>query len=350
MGTFPRSYGGAPTAVKPPPAELRRPTILDIAGAAGVSKTTVSRVLNGSPNVASETRDRVLAAIAELGFHVNHAARSLRTSRTGLVGFVVPLISIFGVIVEELDRELARDGIGILLAASRRRDPARDVDAIETLAGRGVDALVLAPSDDRSRELARYLRTLRAPVVLLDRDVRGVRCDAVLLDQGPGMHDALAFLAAQGRRRVGLLTRDRKTRPGREIIDRYAEASVAAGLGPPAPELVLEFDDLDQQAGRAGVDALVAAGADAILATGTMVLTASILERLGEHGLRVPGDVSLVAFGQLGTATAEHTRLPSVAYPVDAIARVTSRLVRARLAGSTAPPRFEHVPTVFVTP
>src|SRR5581483_3563098 len=142
------------------------PTIMDIAAHAGVSKTTVSRALNGSPRVAPATRARVQDAVLQLGFQVNQAARSLRTSRTGLVGFLVPVISIFGLIVEALDEHLAEHGLGILVTSSRRRDAARDIDAVETLVGRGVDALVLAPSDDRSPELARYLRTLNTPIVL----------------------------------------------------------------------------------------------------------------------------------------------------------------------------------------
>src|SRR3954468_18585746 len=223
---------------------LRPPTIVDLAARAGVSKATVSRVLNDSPNVAAATRTRVLDAISETGFQVNHAARTLRTSRTGLVGFLVPIISIFGLIVEALDRELAAEGLSILLTSSRRRDPVRDLDAVETLVGRGVDALVLAPSDDTSAVLARHLRAVRAPVVLLDRGVRGLRADALLVDQGPGIHRAVTHPRASGRKRIALLTRDRKTRPGREIIARYEEVV--------RRRLVAEFDDLDREAGRDG--------------------------------------------------------------------------------------------------
>ena len=153
----------------------RAPTILDLAATAGVSKATVSRVLNGSPRVAPETRTRVQAAIDDLGFQVNRAARSLRTSRTGLVGMLVPVISVFGRIVEELDRELAEAGVSILLTASRRRQPERDLEGIEILRAQGVDALVLAPSHDSDPVLARALAGVRTPVVLLDREVPGSR-------------------------------------------------------------------------------------------------------------------------------------------------------------------------------
>jgi LacI family transcriptional regulator len=322
---------------------------VDVAAAAGVSKTTVSRVLNGSPRVAPETRERVTKAIAARGFQVNQAARSLRTARTGLVGFLVPIISVFGLIVEALDAELAREGLAILLTSTRRRAPERDLDAIETLVSRGVDALVIAPSNDRDPELARYLRGVRCPIVLLDREVKDLRCDTVLIDQTPGIHGALEHFASLGRRRVGLLTRDRKTRPGREMIAAYRSGCARYGLKR-APALLAEFDDLDQQAGREGVDALLESGADALLATGTMTLTGSVLERLGEHSLRVPADVPLVVYGHRGTGGSEPAGLPTVAYPVDEIAAATSRVLRARLVSARGRIRTDSVRTAFVNP
>src|SRR5690242_600376 len=91
------------------------PTILDLARAANVSKTTASRVLNGAPNVAPDTRARVLEAIRQIDYRVNTSARSLRTTRTFLVGLLVPAIhnDVFGRIAEVLEQDLRRDGVGL---------------------------------------------------------------------------------------------------------------------------------------------------------------------------------------------------------------------------------------------
>lgn len=327
----------------------RPPTILDLAAAAGVSKATVSRVLNGSARVAPETRVRVLAAVGDLGFQVNQAARSLRTNRTGLVGVLVPVISVFGRIVEELDRHLAEVGVSMLLTASRRRQPERDLEAIEILVGRGVEALVMAPSHDTSPDLARLLQQVRTPTVLLDREVPGFAADAVHVDQGPGIGGAMEHLVAEGRRRVGLLTRDGKTRPGRQILARYDENRGRLGL-PADPELVRVFDDLDRRTARDGVDDLLASGADAIISTGTMEHTTIVLERLTELGVAVPRELSLVVYGYLGSLMSTDSALPTVAYPVDRIAQATYELLIARMSGSDEPPRVEVVPNVFVAP
>jgi LacI family transcriptional regulator len=343
------SEAAADVGVRPLVLTDRAPTILDLAAAAGVSKATASRVLNGSPRVAPETRLRVQAAIDELGFQVNRAARSLRTSRTGLVGMLVPVISVFGRIVEELDRELADAGVGILLTASRRRQPERDLEGIEILRAQGVDALVLAPSHDTDPVLASALSMIRTPVVLLDREVPGIAADALYVDQHPGIGGALEHLVGEGRRRIGLLTRDDKTRPGRQILAAYHQAAARLGLRED-PALVAEFDDLDRRTARDGVDALLEAGADAIVSTGTMEHTATVLERLTERRLAVPRDLGLVVYGYVGGSTMGSLRLPTVGYPVDLIAQATFRLLQPRLAGSDVPTRVEVVPNVFIPP
>ncbi len=326
----------------------RAPTIVDLAFAAGVSKATVSRVLNGSPQVADVTRARVLTAIDAMGFQVNQAARTLRTSRTDLIGVLVPVISVFGRIVEELDRDLAEAGISMLLTASRRRQPERDIDAVEMLVGRGVDALVLAPSHDSSADLAHALGRVRAPIVLLDREVAGLAADAVLVDQGPGITGAMEHLVADGRSRIGLLSRDDKTRPGRQIRASYELQAVRLHLDCRA-DLVQGFDDLDRRTARDGVDALLAAGVDAIIATGTMEHTATVLERLSELGVSVPRDLALVVYSYTGAEMSTRGGLPTVAYPVDRIAQATYRLLMPRLADPDAPPRTEIVSNVFVS-
>src|SRR4029079_17258130 len=112
-----------PRMSKPAPSRSRTPyqhkdpTILDLARAASVSKTTASRVLNGSPNVAPETRARVLEAIRRIDYRVNVAARSLRTTRAFLVGYLVPAVSndVIGRIAEGLEDAPRQEGVSAIL-------------------------------------------------------------------------------------------------------------------------------------------------------------------------------------------------------------------------------------------
>src|SRR4051794_40027392 len=157
----------------------RPPTIIDIAADAGVSKTTVSRVMNGSAGVAPETRSRVLEAADRLGFRLNLAARTLRTRRSAMVGLMVPMVrEPFALIAEGLDLALAQQGVGLMISCSRW-DAGQDIPKLESLRARGVEAFVVSLSDDRDPAVAAYLRSLHEPVVLLDREIRGLRADSV---------------------------------------------------------------------------------------------------------------------------------------------------------------------------
>ena len=101
-------------------SDLREVTIVDVAREAGVSKSTVSRVLNDSPHVATATRARVLDAVSRLDFHANEAARGLRTTRSFLVGLLVPAISndVFSRIADVLEEDLRREGVGMVIVSS----------------------------------------------------------------------------------------------------------------------------------------------------------------------------------------------------------------------------------------
>src|SRR4029079_1611881 len=166
-----------PRMSKPAPSRSRTPyqhkdpTILDLARAASVSKTTASRVLNGSPNVAPETRARVLAAIERIDYRVNVAARSLRTTRSFLVGYLVPAVAndVFGRFAEVLEEELRHDGVGLVIASSGW-DEEGERRALESLRARRVDALVLSLVNDRDPKIAAFLQSIRQPIVLIDRE------------------------------------------------------------------------------------------------------------------------------------------------------------------------------------
>ena len=115
-------------------AGRRSPTILDLAREAGVSKTTVSRVLNDSPKVAVDTQARVKEAMKPLGFRVNLAARTLRTTRSALVGLLVPTIDneIFGRVAQTLTTELANSSVGLVISTSNW-DSRAELRALQSL-------------------------------------------------------------------------------------------------------------------------------------------------------------------------------------------------------------------------
>ena len=196
---------------------------------------------------------------------------------------------------------------------------------------------MLAPSNDQSPDLAAFLATIRTPIVLLDRELPGLTADKLLVDHAPGIRGALESLLASGRTRIGVAD----TRPsdaGRTCHHRGLGGGDGASRRSFRPGLVAAFDDLDRRAGRDGVDRLLEAGVDAIVSTGTMEHTASVLGRLGERSVRVPNDVSLVVYGYLVPPMREHLGLPTIAYPVEEVATAVRQLLLRRLDQPEAAP------------
>jgi LacI family transcriptional regulator len=324
-------------------------TILDIAAEAGVSKTTVSRVLNGAHRVAPETRARVLDAIERSGYQVNRAARTLRTTRTAIVGLLVPQIDneVFGQIAERLDEGLRASEVDLMVTSSGW-DADNELRALEALESRGVEAVAAALVNDRDPRVAARLRELRCPLVLLDREVRGVTCDAVLIDQRPGLHQALEHLAGLGHRSVGLLSMTDRTRPGREMVAAYREGVNRHNLRDD-PDLISLSDFGDHQAGMRSADQLLGAGASAVIMIGSIALVAGLFERLDATGVRVPEDLSVVLYTDSPLASMKRPRLSVIARPVDEVGRLAARLVLGRIErGDTAPTRIEVVRTRLV--
>jgi LacI family transcriptional regulator len=322
-------------------------TIHDIARAAGVSKTTVSRVVNGSPDVSDSTRSRVLEAVAQLGYQVNTAARTLRTSRSALVGLLVPgLHEVFAEIAQQLDKELRDHGMGMLMTISEW-DADRDIQGLESLRSRGVDAVVASLTNDRTREIASYLKSFDRPIILLDREVRGVTYDAVLTDQRPGVSAALQHLWDLGHRTIGLVSMSMSTRPGRENITAYAKACQRLGLEV-SPDLIYQSDHFDRRAGRDAASRLLSAGARAIMALGPMSVVAGVLEQLDDVGLKVPNDVSVIGYDENELAFVKQPRMTVIGRPVDELGRLAGKLVMSRLSTPDAPRRVEVVQTRLV--
>lgn len=321
----------------------RAPTIIDIAGVAGVSKSTVSRVLNGIPRVAPDTRSQVLAAVDQLGYRVNNTARSLRTAKSALVGLIVPAIAheTFAQIAERLDESLRENAVALAITSSRW-DTGAELEALNMFLSRGVDALVVALADDRSADIARALKCSEAPIVLLDREVRGLRCDAVLTDHRTGTRQAVEHLAALGHRSIGLISMSERTRPGREEIAAYRAAMGSVGM--PFDRLLwkpVEFGS--SSAAAEALERLVGAGVTAVIAGGSTSIVAAVMRRTAELGLQIPADLSLIAFDESELAAVKTPQLTTISRPVDEIGRLAGRMVLARMANQGHPPRVGFV-------
>ena len=178
-------------------------SIHDVARMAGVSISTVSRVLNGRDRVSQETRKTVEAAIEQLNFFPNNRARALSRKRTDTIGLIVPgfLGDYFGRLMEGVDEEARLAGFHLMI--SKANTPQTKVDSIKRILTEGrVDGLILM-LDELKGKVLDHLEDIRSPLVILDTDVGHRSLDNVLVDNRTGAHLATRhMLEAHGLRNL----------------------------------------------------------------------------------------------------------------------------------------------------
>jgi LacI family transcriptional regulator len=281
------------------------PTIRDVANAAGVAISSVSRVLSNHPHVSGELRSRVEAAARELGYRPNYLAHSLRRGTTASIGFLVGTLS--NPIVADLSagasEVLASSGYATLLVSSQN-DPAADVDYLHFLNQRRVNGLIISSAANGPDDLMRaLLLKMRLPAVLLDRrPLQAPHISAVYSDHVAGVRAAVAHLVAQGHRRIALVGGLEHFDPAAMRLAGYRQGLEEAGL-PFDPGLVRSWG-MGRQAGYLAARDLMATSSvqrnqaghalpTALIAGGNLIL-AGVLQALKELGIGIGRDLALV--------------------------------------------------------
>jgi len=331
--------------------QLRRqwPTIEDVARLAGVSRGTVSRALNGGTHVRPEVIAKVNAAVAQLGYSVNQAARNLASARTGSVAFVISerqehLFSDpnFGLWVRLLTKHLRGSGQHLIVTAAE--DYLDEAFLARYLASGHVDAAIFAqPHKDEA--LLGLLAQSGLPLVVLGRPIGFEdQLSWVGVDDEAAAFEATSYLFSQGRRAVATITGPVGTSSGRERLAGYKRAVVAAGQG----RAMVARGDWSPRSARLAACRLLERHPDIDgLFVGSDLMALGALGALREAGRRVPDDVALVGFDDSAAATMAEPPLTTVRQPFERLASEVARAL-AELAGGAQPPRQVLVPTTLV--
>ena len=320
-----------------------RPLVMaDVAARAGVSHQTVSRVINGHPSVAPQTRERVQQAIAELGYRPNLAARALVTGSTRTIGLVTVKINQYGPAQTMLGLENAARAAGYSLSVSILDDATAEAmrEAVDRFVAQSVDAVVALSTYD---DAAEALHSISAPVPLVAVQVGGAEDrPAVGVDQETGARLATRHLLGLGHRTVHHVGGPIDSQEARGRQAGWRSELVAAGAPVPEPLRGDWTPSSGYAAGRT-LAARIRAGEDVtavFLANDQMAL--GLLAALHEEGLGVPDDVSVVGFDDLPEAPYFIPPLTTVRQDFAELGRRGVQLVLARLAGENLHP--EPVP------
>lgn len=319
----------------------------DVARAAEVSLSTVSRVVNGDSTVTASLAVRVRTAIDRLGYRRDETASALRrASRTStLIGLVVddlanPFFSALHRGVEDVAR---RRGV-LTLAGSSDGDAEREDELIEAFAARRVDGMILAPIGADQGGLARD-RDAGIALVFVDRPGPGLHADTVIADNAGGTRRGVEHLLASGHRRIGYLGDRQSVASARERLAGYRAALAGARLHYD-PGLV-RLDIRGRTVAAAEVDSLLSLPdpPTALFTAQNLITIGAVLalkRRRGSH------EIALIGFDDIDLADALEPGLSVVAQNPTALGRTAAELLFARVDGDSSPPRLVTEPTELI--
>jgi DNA-binding LacI/PurR family transcriptional regulator len=322
---------------------MARVTLIDVARHCGVSRATVSLVLNDSPLVAAKTRDRVHQAMVELGYVYNRAAASLRTKHSDAIGVVLTNITnpYFAEFAAGLQDALTSSGTVALLAVSGE-ERALQHRLVKSLVERNVDGIVLVPAHGTGPgELPDLLDT---PLVLLARRLNGLDVDYVGAQNRDGGYAAAEHLYSHGCRQIAFVggfadssAREERAAGVAEFLNdrglmlNTVHSVVCEPARPQAREAAMRLLTTDPD-----VDGVVCF---------SDVVAFGVLDAIADLGRTIGSDVRVIGFDDVHDAGLNRPSLSSVAVPARETGRRAGQLVLDRVAGSTEPTVREEFPT-----
>ncbi|MEB3963196.1 LacI family transcriptional regulator [Streptomyces kunmingensis] len=317
-----------------------RPTIKTVAARAGVGRTTVSRVVNGSELVSEKAREAVLAAIAELGYVPNSVARGLVTRRTNAVALVIPESEsrlgsepYFSAVIRGVSAALAdtRTQLQLMLV----RDQAERDQLTQSVAERRVDGVLLVSVHEHD-VLPSLLESAGLPTVLAGRRREDDPLSYVCSDNRGGAAAAVRHLLDRGRRRIATVAGPQDMEVGRSRLHGCQEALVQAGI--PARDHLVAVGDFTEEGAREAMRSLLerAPDLDAVFAASDL-MAAGILLELRAQGRRVPQDVSVVGFEDSYLARHTNPPLTTVRQPTEEIGGTIARTLLREIENPALP-------------
>lgn len=294
-------------------------TMLDVALRAGVSKATVSRVLNGIGQVKESTREQVFNAMEELGYRPNFLARSLANRSSNSVGLVVSTFDgfYFGRLLRQASRQTEAWGKQ-LIVTDGHDTPQKELEAVQMLVDRHCDAIVLYTRFMNERTLLSLMNSIKVPLVVINRDISLARDRCVFFEQQDAAFKATDYLIQQGHREIACITVPISTPTGQARLMGYRKALQKHGIA--YSEDRVKYGDSTMTLGhklcqelldsRVPFTALFACNDD-------MALGAS--KALHQAGRRIPQDISLFGFDDAPSAQWLEPALSSVYLPIDSM-------------------------------
>ncbi len=316
-------------------------TIKDIAQKTGLGLATISSYLNGG-NVRENNRVLIEQAIKELHYEVNETARSMRTNKTRTVGVVIPDLTnaFYAGIVSGIE-ELLRNRSYATIICDSHNDTDREQKAVDFLSRKHVDAMINIPIDSSGAHLSN-MKESDIPLLLIDREIEGIYCDCLLVDDAADAKNAIQYLMKMGHTRIGILC-------GPEDI--YTAAQRLKGFRTAYGETTHRLKEdwiahcgyTIQDAAKAMVQLVRKCPELTAVLVANHELTAGAIIGVNEIGVRIPKQISVIGYDYDSFAKAVTPQLSIVKRPVQQIAEKAAEIILLRLSGDKEIPRTQYL-------
>jgi LacI family transcriptional regulator len=332
---------------------MNRPTQVDVARRAGVSRATVSYVLNGVTEgrvpISDETRQRVLEAIQELGYEPDARAQALRSGNTNTIALIIPDLRNphfceYATGIEEAARAA---GYHLLLSSTTMNDEYA-VEIFKDLARRRFDGLIIASSfilvSKEAQATLKQIRERGLPIVEMDENY-GV--DSVFADYRDATREVMSYLLSLGHRRIGFIYGVGGHELGQDRLQPYQEGLKAAGI-PVKAGLIARCGPSIEDGYRAALKLLKPLSRPTALLAINDLLAISAVRAAADLGLHIPGDLSLVGYDNISMANYLVPRLTTVTKDALALGRKAFEVLLARIRNPDLPRQRVYSPARLI--
>ncbi|HEX9889482.1 MAG TPA: LacI family DNA-binding transcriptional regulator [Nitriliruptorales bacterium] len=307
----------------------QRVTIRTIAAAANTSPATVSRVLNGTRPVSEDLRVRVEDALRQHDFRPNPMARALKGLSTLTIGVVISDFAnpFFTAVVRGVEDVALAAKHSVILCNSDEQ-PEREQQYLELLHNKRIEGVIASPTDDSHPDVYRALGD--TPIVLIDREVPGLRADVVRVDNFRGAHDAVTYLIGLGHERIATIAGPTSVTTGQERLKGYTRALEEAGIA--VDDRLVHFGNFKQESGYDLAQRLLASDpAPTAVFVANNLMTLGAMIAFNEAGVEIPAELSVVGFDDVDWATLTRPQLTVVAQPAYEVGADSAELLLRRM-------------------
>ena len=308
--------------------KLQKSSMRDVAQHAGVSVATVSHVINNTRFVSPETKERVLKSIQELDYSPDATARSFKTGRRNLIGFVVPDIanSFFATIIEESESVIARKGFR-LIVVNTKETKQREADHLRALTSGIVDGLIVASTMENYTEFAQNISS-PLPIVFIDRSLEGSLCDTIMIQNYNAVYRGVESLIQEGHTKIGYISGLPRLSTTIERLSAYRDAMKNYGL--PIEDGFVQRGDSMSRSAVPHLAHLLELGCTAVV-VGNNVMADDVLYYLNEHDIKIGRGFSIIGYDDTDHTNYNMRRMHMVRQPAKDLGRLAGQQILERM-------------------